>query len=38
MVKMGLIGMMGGTANNNMSTALTADFIIVSVIPYTGKT
>jgi hypothetical protein len=35
-VRMGLTGMMGGT-NNNTSTASTADFIIVSVIPYTGK-
>jgi hypothetical protein len=36
-VRMGLTGMMGGT-NNNRSTASTADFIIVTVIPYTGKT
>ncbi|MFL6399412.1 MAG: hypothetical protein ACJ72J_07505, partial [Nitrososphaeraceae archaeon] len=35
-VRMGLTGMMDGT-NNNTSTASTADFIIVSVIPYTGK-
>ncbi len=38
-VRMGLTGMMGRTTNNdnNTSTASTADFIIVSVIPYTGK-
>jgi hypothetical protein len=36
-VRMGLTGMMGGTNNNTASTASTADFIIVSVIPYTGK-
>lgn len=36
-VRMGLTGMMDGT-NNNRSTASTADFIIVTVIPYTGKT
>jgi hypothetical protein len=40
-VRMGLTGMMGSTNNNNnnnkMSTASTADFIIISVIPYTGK-
>jgi hypothetical protein len=35
-VRMGLTGMMGRT-NNNSSAASTADFIIVSVIPYTGK-
>ena len=35
-VRMGLTDMMGGT-NNNTSTASTADFIIVSVIPYTDK-
>ena len=35
-VRMGLTGMMGRT-NNNTSAASTADFIIVSVIPYTGK-
>jgi hypothetical protein len=34
-VRMGLTSMIG--SNNNMSTASTADFIIVSVIPYTGK-
>jgi hypothetical protein len=34
-VRMGLTGMMGRT--NNSSAASTADFIIVSVIPYTGK-
>jgi len=36
-VRMGLTGMMGSTANNIRSTASTADFIIVTVIPYTGK-
>lgn len=38
-VRMGLTDMMGRTNNdnNNTSTASTADFIIVSVIPYTGK-
>jgi hypothetical protein len=39
-VRMGLTGMMGGTntnSNTNRSTASTADFIIVTVIPYTGK-
>ena len=36
-VRMGLTGMMGGTNNNTASKASTADFIIVSVIPYTGK-
>ena len=42
-VRMGLTDMMGRTSsssnnnNNNTSTASTADFIIVSVIPYTGK-
>lgn len=38
-VRMGLTGMMGRTNNNdnNTPTASTADFIIVSVIPYTGK-
>ena len=37
-VRMGLTGMMGNTNNNNRtSTASTADFIIISVIPYTGK-
>jgi hypothetical protein len=35
-VRMGLTGMMGST-NNNTSATSTADFIIVSVIPYTGK-
>ncbi len=35
-VRMGLTGMMGST-NTNSSTASTADFIIVTVIPYTGK-
>jgi hypothetical protein len=35
-VRMGLTSMMGST-ENNMSTPSTADFIIVSVIPYTGK-
>jgi hypothetical protein len=35
-VRMGLTSMMGST-NNNAPTASTADFIIVSVIPYTGK-
>jgi hypothetical protein len=35
-VRMGFTGMMGST-NNNASTASTADFILVSVIPYTGK-
>ncbi|HYZ50108.1 MAG TPA: hypothetical protein VE593_04415 [Nitrososphaeraceae archaeon] len=35
-VRMGLTGMMGRT-NNNSSAASTADFIIVSVIPYTGR-
>ena len=35
-VRMGLTGMMGST-ENNMRTPSTADFIIVSVIPYTGK-
>ena len=34
-VRMGLTGMMGNT--NKTSTASTADFIIISVIPYTGK-
>jgi hypothetical protein len=34
-VRMGLTGMMGN--NNNKPTASTADFIIVTVIPYTGK-
>jgi len=36
-VRMGLTGMMGSTNNNKTSTASTADFIIISVIPYTGK-
>ena len=36
-VRMGLTGMMGRTNNNNSSAASTADFIIVSVIPYTGR-
>jgi hypothetical protein len=36
-VRMGLTGMMGGTNNNTTSAASTADFVIVSVIPYTGK-
>jgi hypothetical protein len=35
-VRMGLTGMLG-TTNNNDSTASTADFVIVAVIPYTGK-
>ena len=35
-VRMGLTGMMAGT-NNHTSTASTADFITVTVIPYTGK-
>ena len=35
-VRMGLTGMMGNN-ENNMPTTSTADFIIVSVIPYTGK-
>ena len=35
-VRMGLTGMLGNT-NTNDSTASTADFIIVTVIPYTGK-
>ena len=35
-VRMGLTAMMGGTSNTT-STASSADFIIVSVIPYTGK-
>jgi hypothetical protein len=35
-VRMGLTGMMGNN-ENNMPTPSTADFIIVSVIPYTGK-
>ena len=35
-VRMGLTSMMGST-ENNMSTSSTADLIIVSVIPYTGK-
>jgi len=34
-VRMGLTGMMGN--NNNKPTASTADFITVTVIPYTGK-
>ena len=36
-VRMGLTSMMGSNENNNMPTPSTADFIIVSVIPYTGK-
>lgn len=36
-VRMGLTSMMGSSIENNMSTPSTADFIIVSVIPYTGK-
>jgi hypothetical protein len=37
-VRMGLTGMMGSsTSNTNNSAASTADFIIVTVIPYTGK-
>jgi hypothetical protein len=36
-VRMGLTGMMDGTNTNKPSTASTADFIIISVIPYTGK-
>lgn len=35
-VRMGLTSMMGST-ENNISTPSTADFIIISVIPYTGK-
>ena len=35
-VRMGFTSMMGST-ENNMSTSSTADLIIVSVIPYTGK-
>jgi hypothetical protein len=35
-VRMGLTGMLG-TTNTNDSTAATADFVIVTVIPYTGK-
>ena len=35
-VRMGLTGMMGST-NNNTSASSTADFVIVSIIPYTGK-
>ena len=35
-VRMGLTSMMG-SIENNMPTPSTADFIIVSVIPYTGK-
>jgi hypothetical protein len=35
-VRMGLTSMMGST-EDNLSTPSTADFIIVSVIPYTGK-
>ena len=35
-VRMGLTAMMGSANNNNTSTDSTADFIIVSVIPYTG--
>ncbi len=35
-VRMGLTGMLGNT-NTNDSTASTDDFIIVTVIPYTGK-
>jgi hypothetical protein len=35
-VRMGLTGMLGNT-NTNDSTASTADFIIITVIPYTGK-
>jgi hypothetical protein len=34
-VRMELTGMMGN--NNNKPTASTADFITVTVIPYTGK-
>jgi hypothetical protein len=36
-VRMGLTGMMGNNENNMPTTPSTADFIIVSVIPYTGK-
>jgi hypothetical protein len=37
-VRMGLTSMMDSTENNNnMPTASTADFLIVSIIPYTGK-
>ena len=35
-VRMGLTGMLG-TTNTKDSTASTADFVIVTVIPYTGK-
>ena len=35
--RMGLTDMMGSTNNNNASASSTADFVIVSVIPYTGK-
>ena len=35
-VRMGLTGMLG-TTNTEDSTASTADFVIVTVIPYTGK-
>ena len=37
-VRMGLTGMLGSSTNNtNNSAASTADFIIVTVIPYTGN-
>jgi hypothetical protein len=36
-VRMGLTSMMGSTENNMPTVPSTADFIIVSVIPYTGK-
>jgi hypothetical protein len=40
-VTMGLVGMIGSSANNRLSSSTTspptADFIIVSVIPFTGK-
>jgi len=35
-VRMGLTGVTGGS-NNNTSTTSTADFIVASVIPYTGR-
>jgi hypothetical protein len=36
-VRMGLTGRMAAGTNNHTSTAWSADFIIVTVIPYTGK-
>jgi hypothetical protein len=36
-VRMGLTGRMAAGTNNHTSTAWNADFIIVTVIPYTGK-